>query len=189
MLIESLMIGLLILALRGRIKQYALQVQFKGLWLPIAAFLLEGAAGYGLERISWILPATGLIEAAVYGLLLAFVLLNHQHTGFKLAALGLCLNAAVVFTNGGFMPVEGETLRHFGFFETYDTLKQMKVFGHNLMTQHTRLAILGDVIPIKPPYPMPKSISLGDVILGLGLGLHLALYKGTSDPLMRGGKS
>lgn len=188
MLTESLILGFLVLAFRGQLKQYTEQVHYRGIWLPIAAFLLEGTASYGSATVDLIQRATLLVESIVYGLLMVFILLNRKHRGFKIAALGLGLNAAVVLANGGYMPVDGEALRHFGFFETYDTLKQMKVFGHSLMTPETRLAFLGDILHIKPPYPMPKSISLGDCILGLGIGLHIALYKGTSNTWRRGGK-
>lgn len=179
MLTESLIIGLAVLILRGEGKQYVEQVHFKGLWLPIAAFLLEWLSGHFLGKWQLIQDWTLLIECLVYGSLLAFVWLNRRLKGFGFAGLGLILNACVVLINNGYMPVDGEALRHFGFLETYDTLKQMNVFGHNLMTDQTKLAYLGDVIHIKPPYPMPKSISFGDVILGLGIGGHLAFYKGT----------
>lgn len=188
MLTESLILGLGILLLRGQGKHYVEQVHFKGLWLPIAAFLLEWLCGHFLGKWQFIQTQTLLIEGFVYSSLLIFVWLNRHLKGFGIAGLGLILNACVVLINNGYMPVDGEALRHFGFLETYDTLKQMKVFGHNLMTDQTKLAFLGDVIHIKPPYPMPKSISFGDVILGLGIWVHLALYKGTSDALMRGGK-
>lgn len=188
MLTESLIIGILILTLRGKLGHYVEQVQFKGLWLPVAAFLIEWAAGFFLARVAYIGSYTCFIELLVYGALLAFVGLNRQHLGFKIAMLGLLLNAAVVLANGGYMPVEGETLRHFGFFETYDTLKQMKVFGHSLITAQTQLSFLGDVIHIRPPYPMPKSVSLGDVVLGLGIGLHLALFRSPSDMKLKGGR-
>lgn len=181
MLIESLAVGIIILFLRGKLGRYLEAIQFKGLWLPIAAFILEWASGVFLGKLPWILSWTGLIEAVVYGLLMAFLWLNRRHRGFLIACTGLFLNALVVCFNRGFMPVDGEALRHFGFLETYDTLKQMQVFGHQLMTETTPLKFLGDVIHIQPPYPMPKSVSIGDLILGVGIGLHLALYKDINE--------
>lgn len=33
------------------------------------------------------------------------------------------------------------------------------------------MTVLGDIIHIPPPYPFPKTISLGDVVIGIGMGM------------------
>lgn len=185
MLTESLLLGILLLAFRRQLFGFARHANYKWLAMPILAFVIEYGAGTLLERGSdlikgLVISGSFVIELICYILLIIFAWSNRKHPGLKAMALGLCLNAVVVLANGGFMPVDGTVLQAMGFEETYNQLSQLNIFGHNLMTEQTHLSFLGDVFHLKPPYPFPKSVSLGDWIMGLGILYHLGTYKSPS---------
>lgn len=108
-----------------------------------------------------------LIYLASQGLVAAFILLNRKITGLTLAALGLGLNALVVATNGA-MPVSPVAVEAAGAESLSDPrhVEQGVHLRNEEMTDQTRLAPLADVIPI-PPFN--KVVSLGDLVLAVGL--------------------
>lgn len=186
MLSESLVFGILILALRKELFNYGKQIQFKHIWLPIATFALEALSEYITGHFNNPV-ATAVnrqsfwIELCLYMGLMTFIMMNKAHRGFKLMGVGLALNALVVLLNSGIMPVDGTALLRLGFEETYQALDSGQIFAHRLITPTTILPFLGDVIHITPPYPFPKSVSLGDILLGFGVLYHLAPYKASQQ--------
>ncbi|MNI97749.1 hypothetical protein D3C73_1564530 [compost metagenome] len=47
------------------------------------------------------------------------------------------------------------------------------VTKHYLLDASTRLAFLGDIIPLSSPYPRTQAISIGDVVMNLGIFLYI----------------
>ncbi|MNN75372.1 hypothetical protein D3C81_1916690 [compost metagenome] len=47
------------------------------------------------------------------------------------------------------------------------------VTKHYLLDASTRLPFLGDIIPLSSPYPRTQAISIGDVVMNLGVFLYL----------------
>ena len=182
MLGESLVLGILILGFRKELFNYGKQIHFKGIWLPLAAFALEALSEYIVGHFNAPI-AVGVgslsfwIELGIYIGLMAFIVMNRAHGGIKLMGLGLALNGLVILLNGGVMPVDGTVLLRLGFNETFHTLESGQIFAHQLMTPMTLLPFLGDVIHLAPPYPFPKSVSIGDFLLGFGVLYHLVRYK------------
>lgn len=90
-----------------------------------------------------------------------FLAANHRLPGMIFAAVGLVLNVIVISANGA-MPVSTRALESTGFEERIDDLGAK----HELLDDDTRLPWLADVIPL--PF-IRTIISLGDVVLGLGI--------------------
>jgi len=40
---------------------------------------------------------------------------------------------------------------------------------HTILKESTHLKFLADVIPLPPPYPRPRALSIGDIIMAAGL--------------------
>jgi hypothetical protein len=112
-----------------------------------------------------------VIFVVAQSLVAAFLLLNWHLPGMWLAALGLVLNVVVIGANGA-MPVSREAARISG-------LDQMGDMGleHELLTDRTLLPFLGDVIPLPGTQ---RVVSLGDVVLALGIGRFV--YRGSVSP-------
>lgn len=47
------------------------------------------------------------------------------------------------------------------------------VTKHYLLDASTRLPFLGDIIPLSSPYPRTQAISIGDVVMNLGIFLYI----------------
>ncbi len=92
----------------------------------------------------------------------AFLFLNRARAGLLLTAAGLALNTLVIFVNGG-MPVSQSAAVAAGL----PAVPERIDVKHELMTSETRLALLAGVIPIAPAKLV---VSLGDVLIALGLG-------------------
>jgi hypothetical protein len=67
------------------------------------------------------------------------------------------------------MPVSVEALSRVGLLDVLPLLKSKTYVIHSVLTEHSRLKFLADVIPLPPPYPRPRVLSVGDIIMAVGL--------------------
>jgi hypothetical protein len=89
---------------------------------------------------------------------------------WSLAAVGVGLNVLVVGANGGYMP-QSEAA-HIATRGTSQTSSEASVLRNVVpLTAETRLSTLGDVIPEPAWLPKNNVISIGDLLLGLGLAV------------------
>ncbi|MCT8137706.1 DUF5317 domain-containing protein [Anaerobacillus sp. CMMVII] len=120
------------------------------------------------SRFEFLTLISGYLFIAVYLFGMYFLWLNRHHHGFILIFAGVFLNFLVMALNGGRMPVSMEAALvldpHY-----IDVLKNSVYGKHTLLTESTRLAFLGDVIPITSPYPKSQVISIGDVFMNIGV--------------------
>lgn len=135
--------------------------------LVVAAVLVQvGGAAVGVLAAPAAAAAyqVGLLVSA--GLALAFCVRNLALAGVPLIALGLGLNAAVVLANGA-MPVSPTAAAVAGVpMATIDAGADPR---HRLETPGTRLAVLGDRVPV--PLPLhPEVGSVGDLLVAAGVG-------------------
>jgi hypothetical protein len=131
------------------------------LGIEIIVFILQ-------NKIQILGQISGFIYIAVYILGLLFLLLNRKNPGFLLIFIGVFLNFVVIFVNGGRMPVSAHAASYLepGYL---DVLKKGLYAKHALLTNSTRLGFLGDVIPLTKPYPKSQIISIGDIIMNIGI--------------------
>lgn len=109
------------------------------------------------------------------GIIAVFLLLNLKVAGMALAAAGLVLNVVVIAANGA-MPVHAPSAEAAG----VPISSEEGGVKHEVMTDSTRIAWLGDAIAV----PLFKTvISLGDVLLALGLALFV--YRAARGPAGR----
>ena len=145
-----------------------------------AVRLLVAAAAVQFAT-SLALPESGAARAVALVLTLALVGLflygNRRAGGVPLVATGLLLNGLVIAVNGA-MPVSAAAAERAGLsrselrLET-DPLREPE-------TPKTRLAALGDVVPVALPVA-PQVVSAGDVLVAAGVGL-LLLGAGPQPP-------
>ena len=121
-----------------------------------------------------------IVLAVSYTLLLTCAARNVRMPGMPLILLGLALNAAVIVANGG-MPVSEEALRTSGQDAVLADLQEAGADKHHLETDGDVLRPLGDVIGVPPP--VSQAISVGDVIVYLGLiWLVVSIMRGRNQP-------
>jgi hypothetical protein len=151
------------LALGGSLHQLA-SAPFRHPWLVFAGLILQ----VGVQL--W--AARGLSETTSFALLLlsmativVFLVLNLRLPGMALAGVGLALNLAVIAANGA-MPVAPRAAASIGLTISEDQAG----LKHEVMDDDTSLPWLGDAIPVAP---LRTVLSLGDVVLALGLALFV----------------
>ena len=54
-----------------------------------------------------------------------------------------------------------------------DALKNGLYAKHAVLTNSTRLGFLGDVIPLTKPYPKTQIISIGDIVMNIGIFFYI----------------
>lgn len=148
---------------------------FAGLGLQIAVDLATGRGVLGDASTSGL-----ALLVASQALVVGWLVLNRQHPGVGLVALGLALNAVVIAANGA-MPVDPQAMRALGLGEL-----QVPLGKHTLLTDSTRLPWLADIFPLPP---LRSIISIGDVVLAAGmLPLTHALMTWRPEHERRGGR-
>lgn len=111
-------------------------------------------------------PAHPVGLAASAGLVVGFLALNRGLRGTGLVALGLLANALAVGVNGA-MPVSADAAGRAGV-GTSDLIAGVDP-RHELIGPDTRLAWLGDTVPVPLPR-FPLVVSPGDVLVAAGVG-------------------
>ena len=67
------------------------------------------------------------------------------------------------------MPVDLSMGLYYHFEHTLFEIKNNHIFGHGVLTSATKVKFLADIIKIPPPYFWPKTISLGDICIDIGM--------------------
>lgn len=101
-------------------------------------------------------------------LLFAFLYYNRKYKGVYLILAGSILNFIVMYLNGFKMPIEGDFFKEIVDIATYQSTLQGASLHHVIINESTKLWQLGDIIPFLKPYPFPKLVSIGDIILAVG---------------------
>lgn len=95
-----------------------------------------------------------------YVLIATFLWVNRRIAGAPIIALGAFFNALAITVNGGEMPAATLALRIAG-------LKLGHGFHNSVAMPHPHLLWLGDIIPV--PWPLPNVLSVGDIIIYIGM--------------------
>lgn len=158
-LVSVLVFSMLVGLVRGGKLSNLAEIELEAWWLLFV--------GFGMQIVAGLLPhdqrtlAVALLLVSYLPLLLV-VWLNRSQPGLWIAGIGILMNFTVIAINQG-MPVLPEAIEVAG--GSADSALDAK---HVLLDDTTRLAFLGDVIPL------PRSvISLGDVFLSIGLGVFI----------------
>lgn len=127
---------------------------------PLVLSSLVGVDREPAALISWLVGNALLLVACIA---------NLRRRGFGLATLGISFNALVIVLNVG-MPVSPAALSALGFIDQTTETEALPALYH-LQNQSTRLAVLGDVLPLPGPSLVRAVVSLGDLLLMVGVAL------------------
>ena len=95
--------------------------------------------------------------------------LNWRVRGMPLIAAGVALNLVVVLLNTG-MPVGGSLAASAGMTPSAEVVAAQWGF-YTLVGPQTLATGLGDVIPVPLPRPLRSLVSIGDLLMFLGIGV------------------
>ncbi len=177
MIVLPLALGMMVVALTvytgiPGLKRLA-QLQLYQPGLAILACLAQAANVVLQEgRLVWVVLSLCLLST--------FCWHNRRRAGMKLIVLGLALNAAVMISNGGVMPVAPQALARVHAVPVTQAMQLpwSKAQVMNDATAH--LFWLGDRLLLPGPLAPLAAWSLGDICLILGVGqlLHSAMTSG-----------
>lgn len=166
----GLVLGLLI---GGRLDRLA-DLRFEWAWLAVAGLavqvvLFSSPIGESLG---------GGVGAAIYvastGAVLVAVWRNLSTSGLPLVAIGAISNLAAIVANDGVMPTTPAALAAAG-------LSPRDGFSNSAIPENPALGPLTDILAMPSWLPFANVFSIGDVLIGLGIVLVIALG-------MRGGR-
>ena len=149
---------LLTVPLSGGDLRHLGRLRLRGIWLgPLAVFLqtvLVTIAPGGNHAVH------SAIHIVTYALIAFFLWLNRGVVGAPIIAIGAFLNALAITVNGGVMPAAATAERVAG-------LTLGKGFHNSAVVAHPHLLWFGDIIPV--PGPLPNVLSVGDIIIYVGM--------------------
>ena len=165
------------LLLAGRSGQLSFSVRW---WsLGAAAFAVQLVLfNHPLDQQAWAIawgPAIYLLSMLVVAAVLLGNGLHEPRTRWPwlIAALGVGLNISVVSANGGYMPQSVDAREAAGRSKDRPQASVAQLTNITPMAADSRLPFLGDVIPEPAWLPMANVISVGDVLLSLGIAAAL----------------
>lgn len=155
---------------RGVKMQYGNVASIRGLWLPVAGLLAElpfTCFPVFAAKVPWLF--TGLS----YLCIIIFLILNrNRRPAVVLAGAGTFCNLLVIACNHFRMPVSVKALA------MYPGMTAEAVYARKanyfIALDGARLYFLGDIIPVPIPH-VGGFISVGDILLGLGIACFVAL--------------
>lgn len=149
-----------------------LRVRFA--WLAVLGYVAQGVLF--APRFAPVLEGWGPLLYVLTNLaVLAAILANRHLGGIPVVAAGSALNLLVIVANGGFMPADRAAYASLGM--------TIEGFTNVRFVDAPVLGFLGDRIALPAWLPGANVISLGDLVLGVGLALVLALgMRSPADP-------
>jgi hypothetical protein len=167
-LVTVLLVSIFVSILRGGRFENLSEIHLR-MWLLLPLGYLMQSATFFLPNATWAPRAGFLLILLSYVPLVAVVVVNRDKPGLWISGIGILMNFSVIAINRG-MPVLTESIQA----ATQFTLETVTIsnFKHVIFDQDTRLGFLADVIPMNI-LGMSTVISLGDVLLALGLGVFL----------------
>jgi len=170
MLLEVMLISLMIGILRGGRLTGLADLPFKKAGLAIAAFLIQYILVFFGERGSNLFLNSGVyLHIFSYLLLLVAIWYSRSIRGMKTIGAGVLVNFIVILSNGGRMPVSVDALSKTGLDDMLPLLKSKAYAIHTILVPSSRLKFLSDIIPLPPPYPSPRVLNIGDIIMAIGV--------------------
>jgi hypothetical protein len=163
--IFAVIIGLL----RGGELERLSHISIDGVHIFIAALLLRGLLWvFEIMDLSIFLKYSSIILIVSYFLLILASFKNITLPGFKYVTLGVLLNSFVITVNGGKMPVliTKQIAQHMN---AASLSGQGQNVIYSLKDSKTLFAFLGDVIPLPKPLPETSILSVGDIMIFIGL--------------------
>jgi len=170
MLIDALIVSLIVGFLRGGKFTNLANLSLRKIGWVVSAFLIQYILVYGGERSWKIFINWGVyLHILSYLLVLLAIWYNREIRGMKIIGTGVLVNFFVILANDGKMPVSVSALSWARLTKMLLLLENKAYVLHTILTEESRLKFLADVIPLPPPYPRPRVMSGGDIIMAIGL--------------------
>jgi hypothetical protein len=142
-------------------------VRLRASWIVFAALGIQVLLFSPASRALRIPLSESNAHIATYMALLAFVVANIREPGLAFAAVGCALNTIVIAANGGRMPVSLASWTATG--RAASDLVQHGSYNNVVLASHAHLGWLGDIFALPRAVPLANSLSVGDLLLLIGV--------------------
>lgn len=170
MVIESFISSVIVGFIRGgKISRFA-NINFKKTWLFILALFIQfGIIFFSLSENGIQIKYIKQLYMLSYILLIIGIIININLRTLWVIMIGTIMNFIVFFANGGKKPILTEGLKLIGLDNITSMLTEEKLALYTPLGNNTKFSYLGNIIIVAKPYPYPQIISIGDLIVALGL--------------------
>ena len=191
MLMEAIIISLVIGLIRGgKLKNFK-RVNSKTKWSLICGILIQYIIVFlskseEISGISKILSYSKEILILSYILILIGLIGNINFRSLWIVILGFIGNFLVFAMNNWKIPILTEGI---GFTDSVNLREVIETGASKLYTpivEGIKYPILGDIIIFAKPYPIPKIISIGDLLIAFGIFSLIQEIMLGKDSFMRG---
>ncbi|EOC99991.1 DUF5317 domain-containing protein [Caldisalinibacter kiritimatiensis] len=187
MLLESLVGSVVIGFIRGGKLRRLTNIRFKRIWIFLLAIAVQlGIVFLTINEVEFVLKYTKELYIISYALLFIGIISNFKYKSLWVIAIGGALNLFSFIANKGKIPVSVEGLELAGLKEMAELVKQGKMTLYEPITEATKYSFLGDIITVPEPYPFPHILSIGDMVIALGLFIFIQSIM-LNEGLDRGG--
>lgn len=150
--------------LGGRLDRLS-TVQFR--WAPVALIGLAVQVALFTDPLATSIGDAGpLVYVASSVAVLAAVLRNLDIPGLAIVAVGAASNLVAIVANGGYMPASPDAVAAIGGIAPG--------YSNSAVVGDPVLAPLTDIFAIPASVPFANVFSVGDVLIGLGVGITIA---------------
>jgi hypothetical protein len=154
-------------AIGGRLDRLG-ELQFEWGWLAVAGLAIQIVLFSGFVDAGLGSGVGEAIYVASTGAVLLAVWRNLSVPGLPVVAVGAISNLAAIVANEGIMPTTAEALAAAG-------MGADEGFSNSAVVADPALAPLTDIFAMPPWLPLSNVFSIGDVLIGLGIVLVIAL--------------
>lgn len=177
--IEAILLGIILGRFRGGKLSSLEKINFKGLYFILGLLIFDFILRFFLSTSNHQIFDNIFVYYPIFSMFIyivtIFILdLNKDIKYFRLIESGFILNLLPMILNGGKMPVSESAMISIGKIEEVEIMKKGLMFGHQLINENTRFSFLSDIIPFN--FFIPKVISLGDIVIALGVALFISHY-------------
>ena len=158
--------------LGGRLERLG-TIRFR--WAPLALLGLAVQVALFTEPLASSVGEAGPpIYVASTALVLVAVLRNLDIPGVAIVALGAAANLLAIVANGGFMPADPDALAAIGGIAPG--------YSNSSVVADPALGALTDIFAIPAWIPFANVFSVGDVLIGIGVALTIAIGMRVGQP-------
>ena len=161
------LLGLVFAWLLGADPRRLALVRLRASWVVFVALALQILLFTPAADVLHVPLSESITHIATYAALLAFVAANLAQPGFLFAAAGCALNTIAIVANGGRMPVTLASWVATG--RSADDLTRHGVYNNVALASGAHLGWLGDVFPLPRLVPLANALSIGDLLLLVGV--------------------
>lgn len=168
MFLEAVVIGLFIGGFKGGRLANIIDMNIRGWYLIILSVILSMSPIF-LRNFEDMAQISVLLMFSSMVVLLLVLILNLDKTGTWIILLGGLFNVAIMAFNAFKMPVMVSGLEGAGITSILEGVSDGTIINYMASEASGMMQVFTKFIMVPKPYPFPKILSIGDILMTLGL--------------------